>query len=222
MLATVRVLIVEDQRMLADAIAEGLRREAQAVDVAYDGAMASERLSVNEYDVIVLDRDLPVVHGDEICRFVAESGSPTRVLMLTASAAVSDRVAGLNLGADDYLPKPFDFTELVARIRALARRASPPRPPVLSRAGVWLDPHKHEVRRDGTEIRLSRKEFAVLEELLRADGDIVSSERLLEKAWDEHVNPFTNVIRVIMVSLRRKLGDPPVVQTVYGVGYRIP
>ena len=217
-----RLLIVEDQRMLADAIAEGLREESMAVDVVYDGAAATERIMTNEYDVIVLDRDLPGVHGDDICRAVAGSDDGARVLMLTASSPVGDRVAGLTLGADDYLPKPFDLTELVARIRALARRSRRRTAPVLSRGGVRLDPHRHEVHRDGTEIRLSRKEFAVLEELLRAEGGTVSAERLLEKAWDEHVNAFSNVIRVTMVGLRRKLGVPPVVQTVHGVGYRIP
>jgi DNA-binding response OmpR family regulator len=217
-----RVLIVEDQRLLADAIAEGLRREAMAVDVAYDGPAGSERLAVNDYDVAVLDRDLPGVSGDELCRALAETGSTTRVLMLTAAAAVRDRVAGLSLGADDYLGKPFDFSELVARIRALARRTAQPLSPVLDRAGIRLDPARREVHRDDRYLRLSRKEFAVLEELLRASGGVVSTERLLEKAWDEQVNPFTNVVRVIMVSLRRKLGEPPVVETVHGVGYRIP
>jgi DNA-binding response OmpR family regulator len=208
--------------MLADAIAEGLRQEAMAVDVVYDGTTATERITVNEYDVIVLDRDLPGVHGDDVCRAVTGSGSSTRVLMLTASSTVGDRVAGLTIGADDYLSKPFDFTELVARIRALARRAQPRAAPVLTRGGIRLDPHRHDVYRDDTEVRLSRKEFAVLEELLRADGGTVSAERLLEKAWDENVNAFSNVIRVTMVGLRRKLGDPPVVETVHGVGYRIP
>jgi DNA-binding response OmpR family regulator len=215
-------LIVEDQRILADAIAEGLRREAMAVDVVYDGDDASQRLAVNDYDVVVLDRDLPGMSGDELCRSLVRSSSPTRVLMLTAAAAVSQRVAGLSLGADDYLGKPFDFTELVARIRALGRRSREPLSPVLSRAGIQLDPNRREVLRDDQYIRLSRKEFAVLEELLRATGGVVTTERLLEKAWDEHVNPFTNVVRVTMVSLRRKLGDPPVVETVHGVGYRLP
>jgi DNA-binding response OmpR family regulator len=218
----VRILIVEDQRILADAIAEGLRREAMAVDVVYDGDDASQRLAVNDYDVVVLDRDLPGMSGDELCRSLVRSSSPTRVLMLTAAAAVSQRVAGLSLGADDYLGKPFDFTELVARIRALGRRSREPLSPVLSRAGIQLDPNRREVLRDDQYIRLSRKEFAVLEELLRATGGVVTTEKLLEKAWDEHVNPFTNVVRVTMVSLRRKLGDPPVVETVHGVGYRVP
>jgi DNA-binding response OmpR family regulator len=215
-------LIVEDQRILADAIAEGLRREAMAVDVVYDGDDASERLAVNDYDVVVLDRDLPGMSGDELCRSLVRANSPTRVLMLTAAVAVSQRVAGLSLGADDYLGKPFDFTELVARIRALGRRSREPLSPVLSRAGIQLDPNRREVLRGDQYIRLSRKEFAVLEELLRATGGVVTTEKLLEKAWDEHVNPFTNVVRVTMVSLRRKLGDPPVVETVHGVGYRVP
>jgi DNA-binding response OmpR family regulator len=217
-----RVLIAEDQRMLADAIAEGLRRETMAVDVVYDGAAALERLTVNDYDVAVLDRDLPSVSGDDVCRSLVGQGGNTKVLMLTAAAAVRDRVEGLTIGADDYLGKPFDFTELVARIRALARRAQPARSPVLSRAGVRLDPSRRDVRRDGRYITLTPKEFAVLEELLLADGAVVSTERLLEKAWDEHVNPFTNVIRVMMVGLRRKLGEPPVIETVHGVGYRMP
>lgn len=217
-----RILIAEDQRILADAIAEGLRREAMAVDVVYDGADALERLTVNEYDVAVLDRDLPSVSGDDVCRSMVAASSWTRVLMLTASTTVRDRVAGLTIGADDYLGKPFDFSELVARIRALARRAQPAQSPVLSRTGVRLDPSRRDVHRDDRYISLTRKEFAVLEELLRADGAVVSTERLLEKAWDEHVNPFTNVIRVTMVGLRRKLGDPPVIETVHGVGYRMP
>lgn len=217
-----RILIVEDQRVLADAIAEGLRREAMAVDVVYDGGDAGERLHVNDYDVVVLDRDLPGVSGDELCRSLVAAHSPTRVLMLTAASAVNQRVAGLSLGADDYLGKPFDFSELVARIRALGRRTQQPLSPVLRRAGIQLDPGRREVLRDGRYIQLSRKEFAVLEELLRATGGVVTTERLLEKAWDEHVNPFTNAVRVTMVSLRRKLGDPPVVETVHGVGYRVP
>jgi DNA-binding response OmpR family regulator len=218
----VRVLVVEDERMLADAIVEWLRRETFAVDVAYDGDAALERLGVNDYDVVVLDRDLPVVHGDDVCRAIVESGAETRVLMLTAAAAVRDRVAGLRLGADDYLPKPFAFVELSARVQALLRRARPAAPPVIDRAGIRLDPGRREVLRDGSFILLSRKEFAVLAELLRADGRTVSAEDLLEKAWDEHIDPFTNVVRVTMMKLRRKLGDPPVIDTVPGVGYRIP
>ncbi|GIF71193.1 transcriptional regulatory protein CutR [Asanoa siamensis] len=217
----VRVLVVEDERLLADAVGEGLRREALAVDVVYDGDAALERLGVNDYDVLVLDRDLPVVHGDDVCRAVVASGADTRVLMLTAAVDVADRVAGLGLGADDYLPKPFAFAELVARVRALGRRARPAAPPLLSRAGLVLDPGRRDVTRDGRSVALSRKEFAVLEELLRADGAVVSAEQLLERAWDEHIDPFTNVLRVTVMTLRRKLGEPQVVLTVPGVGYQI-
>ncbi len=217
-----RVLVVEDERILADTIAEGLRRHSLAVDVAYDGDAALERLGVNEYDVLILDRDLPTIHGDEVCRSVVESRSGTRVLMLTAAVQVSDRVSGLALGADDYLPKPFAFAELVARVRALGRRSRTASPPILERAGIRLDPNRREVQRDGHFVRLSRKEFAVLEELLRAEGAVVTSEQLLERAWDEHIDPFTNVVRVTLMTLRRKLGPPPVIETVHGVGYRIP
>jgi DNA-binding response OmpR family regulator len=215
------VLVVEDERLLADAVGEGLRREALAVDVVYDGDAALERLGVNDYDVLVLDRDLPIVHGDDVCRAVVASGADTRVLMLTAAVDVADRVAGLGLGADDYLPKPFAFAELVARVRALGRRARPAAPPLLSRAGLVLDPGRRSVTRDGRPLALSRKEFAVLEELLRADGAVVSAEQLLERAWDEHIDPFTNVLRVTVMTLRRKLGEPQVVLTVPGVGYQI-
>jgi DNA-binding response OmpR family regulator len=214
--------VVEDERILADAIAEWLRRESFAVDLAYDGDAALERLGVNEYDVLVLDRDLPLVHGDDVCRAVVDSGAHTRIIMLTAAASVRERVAGLGLGADDYLSKPFAFVELSARVHALLRRAGPVTPPVLERAGVRLDPARHEVVRDGRHISLSRKEFAVLVELMRAQGAVVSAEELLERAWDEHIDPFTNVIRVTMMKLRRKLGDPPVIETVAGVGYQIP
>src|SRR5262245_56195388 len=202
--------------MMADAIVEWLRRETFAVDVVYDGDAALERLGVNEYDVVVLDRDLPVVHGDDVCRAIIDSGAETRVLMLTAAAAVRDRVAGLRLGADDYLPKPFAFVELSARVQALVRRSRPAAPPVLTRAGIILDRGRREVHRDGAVVLLSRKEFAVLAELLRADGRTVSAEDLLEKAWDEHIDPFTNVVRVTMMKLRRKLGDPPIIDTVPG------
>ncbi|MEU7927431.1 response regulator transcription factor [Micromonospora sp. NPDC049801] len=216
-----RVLVVEDENLLADAIAEWLRRESFAVDVAYDGDAALERLGVNEYAVVVLDRDLPVVHGDDVCRAIVDAGGETRVLMLTAAAAVRERVAGLAIGADDYLTKPFALVELSARVHALTRRARPAAPPTLRRAGIQLDPARHEVRRDDRHVALSRKEFAVLAELLRADGAVVSAEELLERAWDEHIDPFTNVVRVTMVKLRRKLGDPPVIETVPGAGYRI-
>jgi len=216
------VLVVEDERLLADAIAGGLRRHAMAVDVAYDGNAALERLAVNDYDVVVLDRDLPNVSGDEVCTTLAESGADTRILMLTAATAVTQRVAGLSLGADDYLTKPFAFAELAARIQALGRRTRPAAPPVLQRAGVRLDQHRRTVARDGQPVGLSRKEFAVLAELLRADGGVVSAEQLLEKAWDEHADPFTGVVRFIIMMLRRKLGDPSVIETVPGAGYRIP
>ena len=216
-----RVLVVEDERLLADAIATGLRREAMAVDVVYDGAAAWERASVNDYDVVVLDRDLPAMPGDEVCRLIVESGATTRILMLTAASDVADRVAGLSLGADDYLGKPFAFAELVARVRALGRRSVVPVPPILERSGLRLDPARREVARNGQPIALSPKEFAVLEVLLRADGTAVTAERLLEKAWDENADPFTNVVRVTVMTLRKRLGDPPIVLTVPGAGYRI-
>ena len=217
-----RVLVVEDEALLADTIAVGLRRESMAVDVAYDGDAALERLAVNDYDVLVLDRDLPVVHGDDVCKAVAESDAEVRVLMLTAAGDVADRVDGLGLGADDYLPKPFAFAELVARIRALGRRTRRATPPVLSRGGIRLDPNRREVYRDDHYVPLTRKEFAVLEELLRADGAVISAEQLLERAWDENADPFTNVVRVTIMTLRRKLGEPQPVRTVPGVGYQIP
>ncbi|SBT54997.1 DNA-binding response regulator, OmpR family, contains REC and winged-helix (wHTH) domain [Micromonospora narathiwatensis] len=213
--------MVEDETLLADSIAEWLRRESFAVDIAYDGDAALERLGVTDYDVVVLDRDLPVVHGDDVCRAVVDSGVETRVLMLTAAAAVRDRVAGLALGADDYLVKPFALVELSARVHALSRRARPAVPPKLSRAGIVVDPARREVHRDGRYVALSRKEFAVLAELVRAGGAVVSAEQLLERAWDEHIDPFTNVVRVTVMKLRRKLGDPQVVETVPGVGYQI-
>jgi DNA-binding response OmpR family regulator len=218
----VRVLVVEDEQLMADAIAEWLRRESFAVDVVYDGDTALERLGVTEYDVVVLDRDLPLVPGDEVCQAIVDSGARTRILMLTAAAAVRERVAGLALGADDYLVKPFAFVELAARVHALLRRTRPAALPVLQRAGIRLDTAHHQVTRDGQHVPLSRKEFAVLAELLRAEGSILSAEQLLERAWDENIDPFTNVLRVTVMKLRRKLGDPPVVETVPGVGYRIP
>jgi DNA-binding response OmpR family regulator len=218
----VRVLVVEDEVLLADTIAAGLRRQAMAVDVVYDGDTALERLEVNDYDVVVLDRDLPVVSGDEVCTTLINSGVECRILMLTAATAVTQRVTGLGLGADDYLTKPFAFAELVARILALSRRARPAVPPVLERAGIRLDQHRRTVTRDGRPVALSRKEFAVLAELLRAEGGVVSAEQLLEKAWDEHTDPFTGVIRFTIMMVRRKLGHPPVIETVPGAGYRIP
>ncbi|MGW5649684.1 response regulator transcription factor [Saccharopolyspora sp. NPDC003752] len=217
-----RVLVAEDEKMMADAVGEGLRDNGLAVDVVYDGAAALERCVSTDYDVVVLDRGLPLVHGDEVCRSLVEGRRETRILLLTAASAVADRVAGLELGADDYLPKPFAFTELVARVRSLGRRSRPAVPPILQRAGIVLDPARHRVTRHDQRISLAKKEFTVLEELLRADGAVVSAEKLLETAWDENIDPFTNVVRVTMVSLRRKLGDPPPVETVSGVGYRIP
>jgi DNA-binding response OmpR family regulator len=215
-------LVIEDEPLVADAVAQWLRGDAHAVDVVHDGGAALERIEVNDYDVVVLDRDLPVVHGDQVCRALVDGGSDARVLMLTAAAELDDRVAGLSLGADDYLPKPFAFSELSARVTALGRRSRPAAPPVLHRAGIRLDLHRREVYRDGRYVPLSRKEFAVLAELLRADGAPVSAEHLLEKAWDEHADPFTHAIRMTILKLRRKLGDPPVVVTEPGVGYRIP
>jgi DNA-binding response OmpR family regulator len=217
-----RILVVEDKALLADAVAEWLRGDAHAVDVVYDGGAALERIGVHDYDVVVLDRDLPVIHGDRVCQEIAASGATARVLMLTAAAEIDDLVAGLALGADDYLPKPFAFRELAARVQALARRTRPAAPPVLQRAGIRLDPHRREVYRDGEYVPLSPKEFAVLTELLRADGAAVSAEQLLEKAWDEYADPFTHAVRMTILKLRRKLGDPPVVLTEPGVGYRIP
>jgi DNA-binding response OmpR family regulator len=218
---SVRVLVVEDARQLAGAIADGLRGQAMAVDVAFDGRTAQESLAVNDYDVVILDRDLPVVHGDEVCRSLAVGGATVRILMLTAAGDLSERVTGLNLGADDYMTKPFAFTELVARVRALGRRARPADPPVLHRAGIWLDPVRHEASRHGRPLSLRHKEFLVLEELLRGAGAVVSAERLLEKAWDENIDPFTHVVRVTIMTLRRKLGEPSPIETIPGAGYRI-
>lgn len=217
-----RILVVEDEPLLADAVAQWLRGDAHAVDVVGDGAAAMERIDVHDYDVVVLDRDLPVVHGDDVCRALVAGASSARVLMLTAAADIEDRVDGLVLGADDYLSKPFAFPELAARVAALGRRTRAALPPVLQRAGIRLDPHRRDVYRDGRYVPLSRKEFAVLAELLRADGAFVSAEELLEKAWDEHTDPFTNAVRMTILKLRRKLGEPQVVVTEPGVGYRIP
>lgn len=217
-----RVLVVEDERELATAIAEGLRQHSMAVDVAFDGGDALEKIALNTYDVVVLDRDLPKVPGDQVCQQMVDLDTPARVLMLTAASAVKERVAGLALGADDYLIKPFAFAELVARIQALARRVLPAAPPVLERHGVSLDSHRGTVLRNGAAVLLSRKEFSVLRELLRADGAIVSAEQLLERAWDEQIDPFTNVVRFTIMKLRRKLGDPPIIETLPGSGYRIP
>jgi DNA-binding response OmpR family regulator len=216
-----RVLVVEDEPRLADAIAEWLRDESHAVDVASDGSAALERLTVNDYDVLVLDRDIPVIHGDEVCRQIVASPATTRVLMLTAAAEITDRVMGLGIGADDYLTKPFAFQELAARVLALGRRSRPAAPPVLRRGEVTLDPSRREVFRGDRYVPLSKKEFAVLTELLRADGGAVSAEQLLEKAWDENADPFTGAVRLTIHKLRRKLGQPSLVDTITGVGYRI-
>jgi len=216
-----RILLVEDERQLADTLARGLRREGMAVDVAYDGIEGHEKWTYTDYDVVVLDRDLPGMSGDEVMRQLAGSGTLTRVLMLTASGTVRDRVNGLSLGADDYLAKPFAFAELVARVRALGRRATPAAPPVLAAGDLVLDPAKRAVRRAEAPIELTRKEFGVLEMLLRANGGVVSSEELLEKVWDEHADPFTTTVRVTVMTMRRKLGEPAIVDTVVGSGYRI-
>jgi len=217
----VRVLVVEDEELMAEAVATGLRREGMAVDVALDGGTAAEQLSLHAYDVVVLDRDLPGRHGDEICRDLVQQGSEARVLMLTAAGGVDDRVEGLALGADDYLGKPFAFRELVARVRALARRTGGRTPLRLERGEVSLDLGGRQAWRAGRRLDLSRIEFALLEVLLRAEGDVVSSEELLERVWDERVDPFTNAVRVGVMRLRRKLGEPTPIVTVAGVGYRL-
>ncbi|MFJ2771892.1 response regulator transcription factor [Streptomyces sp. NPDC087300] len=216
-----RVLLVEDEDFLAEMIAEGLRRDAVAVDIASDGLTALRKLQLGEYDVVILDRDLPGVHGDEVCRRVVRQGLLTRVLMLTASGTVRDRVAGLGLGADDYLTKPFAYDELLARVLALGRRTRPALPPVIERAGLVLDTARRQASRDGRHLALSRKEFAVLETLLRADGAVVSGEDLIEQVWEEDTSYRTNAVRVTLSKLRAKLGEPTVVETVPGAGYRI-
>ncbi|TMR41699.1 response regulator transcription factor [Actinomadura geliboluensis] len=216
-----RVLVAEDDRFLAELIAEGLWGRSIATDVAYDGAEALRRLEAMDYDVLILDRDLPEVHGDEVCRQIVGSGMMTRVLMLTASGTVRDRVDGLGLGADDYLPKPFSYDELVARVLALGRRARPALPPVIERAGVVLDTPRRQAYRDGRRIVLSRKEFGVLEALMRADGMVMAAEDLLQEIWEEYISYNSNAVRVTISKLRAKLGSPPVIETVSGSGYRI-
>ncbi len=218
----VRVLIVEDEQPLADALARGLRREGMAVDVAYDGDSGHEKAAITRYDVVVLDRDLPGMPGDELCAQLTQDGGITRVIMLTASGTLADKVEGLSLGADDYLAKPFDFPELVARMRALGRRATPATPPVLAAGDVVLDPARRTVKRGGEPVELTRKEFGVLEVLLGAGGAVVSSEELLERVWDEHADPFTTTVRVTVMTLRKKLGEPGIIETVVGSGYRVP
>jgi DNA-binding response OmpR family regulator len=218
---TVRVLVIEDDAELAQAIGVGLRRTDMAVDVAPDGATGLARALDTDYDVIVLDRDLPGVHGDEICRRMVESDCRSRVLMLTAAGTMDDLVDGLELGADDYLPKPFDFPVLVARIGALYRRAQPALPPVLRHDDVELDTAQHRARRRGLPLDLSPKEFGVLELLLASKGRAVSAEELLERVWDEAADPFTNAVKVTVSRLRTKLGEPPIIETVQRAGYRI-
>ncbi|GAA5114133.1 response regulator transcription factor [Haloechinothrix salitolerans] len=217
-----RVLVVEDEEALAEAVARGLRREGMAVDVALNGDDGHEKAMITRYDVIVLDRDLPGMPGDELCREIVASGQLSRVLMLTASGTVEDRVTGLSLGADDYLAKPFAFPELVARVRALGRRSTPAKPPLLTAGDVRLDPAKRTVHRDSGPIELTRKEFGVLEVLLGAGGAVVSSEELLERVWDENADPFTTTVRVTVMTLRKKLGEPGIIETVVGSGYRVP
>ncbi|POG45920.1 DNA-binding response regulator [Streptomyces sp. ZL-24] len=216
-----RVLVVEDEEFLAGMIAEGLRRDAVAVDIAPDGPTALEKLRFGAYDVMILDRDLPGLHGDEVCRQVVGARLLTRILMLTAAGTVRDRVAGLGLGADDYLTKPFAYDELLARVLALGRRSRPALPPVLERAGLTLDTARRQVCRDGRFLALSRKEFAVLETLLRAEGAVVSGDDLIEEVWEEDTSYRTNAVRVTLSKLRTKLGAPPVIETVPGAGYRI-
>jgi DNA-binding response OmpR family regulator len=213
-----RLLVVEDHATLADRIAQGLRQAGMAVDAVYDGAAALSVAAQTTYDVVVLDRDLPVIHGDRVCQTLAGSGP--RVLMLTAAGEVDDRVDGLELGADDYLPKPFDFAELVARVRALARRA-PSAPPVLRRGDLTVDRARHRASRGSRALLLTRKEFGVLETLLAAEGALVSAEELLDQVWDANIDPFSNVVSVTLTRLRHKLGDPPLIETVVGKGYRM-
>jgi DNA-binding response OmpR family regulator len=217
-----RVLVVEDHPRLAATVATVLRREGMAVDIAFDGREALARTTLTTYDVIVLDRDLPAVHGDEVCRSLVAAGCPSAVLMLTAAGTLEDRVRGLGIGADDYMSKPFHLAELVARIRALSRRSRRAVPPTLIQGDVSLDSARRVVTRAGHAIALSPKEFAVLELLLAADGAVVSSEEILERAWDDATDPFTNAVRMTVSRLRAKLGDPPVIETVVPVGYRIP
>jgi len=215
------VLLAEDERGVADAVARGLRREGMAVDVAYDGTVALDKARLNSYDVVVLDRDLPGIHGDSVCRTLRDEEPDSRVLMLTAAATLDDLVDGLSLGADDYLPKPFAFAELVARLRALARRAGPAARPTLAAGDLELDPARRTVARGGRPVELTPKEFALLEALMAADGAVLSNDELVGRVWDENADPFTNSVRMTVLRLRRKLGDPPVIETVKGAGYRV-
>jgi two-component system, OmpR family, response regulator VanR len=217
----VRVLIVEDEPFMAEAIRDGLRLEAIAADIAADGAAALDMLKVNAYDIAVLDRDIPGPSGDEIAERIVTSGSGMPILMLTAADRLDDKASGFELGADDYLTKPFELRELVLRLRALDRRRAHHRPPVREIAGLRLDPFRREVYRDGRFVPLTRKQFAVLEVLVAAEGGVVSAEDLLEQAWDENADPFTNAVRITVSSLRKRLGEPPIISTVAGVGYCI-
>ena len=221
MLAAVRVLVVEDHRRLAEVVAEGLRREGMAVDIAHDGADALSHIRLYRYEVVVLDRDLPLVHGDEVCRVLVAEHADTRILMLTAASAVGDRVDGLSIGADDYLPKPFEFAELVARVRALARRAVAAVPPVLAAGDLRLDSARRIASRGGLRLDLSPKEFAVLQCLLEVRGQVLSAEELLARVWDEAADPFTTTVKTTISRLRAKLGPPDVIETVREGGYRI-
>ena len=216
-----RVLIAEDHQRLAAAVADGLRREGMAVDVTFDGADALAHAAINRYDVVVLDRDLPGLHGDEVCRALIAGGSESRVLMLTAASTIKDRVEGLGLGADDYLPKPFDFAELVARIRALARRSNAALPPILTHDDLRLDPARRVAVRGERTLVLTPKEFAVLEYLLGAGGRVIAAEELLARVWDQEANPFSTTVKTTISRLRAKLGDPPVIETLRESGYRI-
>jgi len=216
-----RVLVVEDETPLAEAVARGLRGEGMAVDIAIDGDDGYDKASHTRYDVVVLDRDLPGISGDEICRRLTQQNLLTRVMMLTASDTVEDRVAGLALGADDCLPKPFALPELVARVRALGRRTTPAAPPILRAGNLELDPAKHTVTRNGRPIHLTRKEFGILETLLTADGAVVSADQLRHEVWDENADPLTTAVRIVIMTLRKRLGDPAIIHTAYGTGYRI-
>ncbi|MPZ96580.1 MAG: response regulator [Propionibacteriales bacterium] len=216
-----RVLVVEDEDVMAEALALGLRRAGYAADIAVDGEEALALTDLNPYDVVLLDRDLPVLHGDEVCRQLVDSGYPARILMLTAAGAVDDRVGGLHLGADDYLAKPFAFAELLARVDALGRRTTRAAPPVLRFADLEVDTGRREVRRAGQPVPLTLKEYGMIVELVRAEGAVVSAEELLARVWDENADPFSNAVRVTMVGLRRKLGEPALVETLRGAGYRV-
>ena len=215
------MLVAEDERRVADAVARGLRREGMAVDVAYDGGSALDKARMHTYDVLVLDRDLPVIHGDDLCRTLRAEEPDSRVLMLTGAAGVDDLVDGLSMGADDYMPKPFEFAELVARLRALARRTRPAVPPTLTTGDIELDPARRTVTRARRPIDLTPREFAVLEALMAADGAVMSNDELVRRVWDENADPFTNSVRMTVLRVRRKLGEPQVIETVKGSGYRI-